>query len=338
MDEQHSQGLGAAREITIFTFCHSSFGDARQWSLHKEANPETREPGTPAENQPEEPPTLVHKETTNPDTSTLSTVDETKTSMATSEREPTEIAQDGEEVIKLREKIQLLESVIRLKKELNALEANDRKHSRSESLDAATSNTTPAKRSSVLRLPQYAKLYKTGSYTEYRRFTSNIEFIRDANALNNEQTLAYALIGLDYIEKDLWEVHREQNPSKNNWNGLKEFLLAKSGDSLSRTRNAWRKLFSLRKSSDETDYAYLQRYREVASEIGEEFEDPVKLKKNLFIWSLDKPMRTKLDEQLEIPDSIDEIVALATRLRPGVLAAHAKARPYNHARQRRNRG
>ncbi|KMU73957.1 26S proteasome non-ATPase regulatory subunit 10 [Coccidioides immitis RMSCC 3703] len=158
-----------------------------------------------------------------------------------SEREPTEIAQDGEEVIKLREKIQLLESVIRLKKELNALEANDRKHSRSESLDAATSNTTPPKR-------------------------------------------------------------------------------------------------SLRKSSDETDYAYLQRYREVASEIGEEFEDPVKLKKNLFIWSLDKPMRTKLDEQLEIPDSIDEIVALATRLRPGVLAAHAKARPYNHARQRRNRG
>ncbi|EAS30246.3 uncharacterized protein CIMG_13627 [Coccidioides immitis RS] len=295
-------------------------------STQRSQPPETREPSTPAENQPEQPPTLVREETTNPDTSALSTVDETETNSATSERESTLTSKD--EIQQLREKTKLLKKMVKWQAKLNDTLQTSQKHLRSESLDIATSNPTPAKRSSVLSPLQHTKLYQTGTYKEYRRFTSNIESIRDASGLNNEETLAYALIGLDYIESELWGVYREQNPLKNNWNGLKEFLHMRLGDPTNRTRKSWRALFSLRKSPDETDYAYHRRFLERTLEIGEEFEDLAKLKKNLFIWSLDKPMRTKLDEQLEIPDDIDDIVALATRLRPSVSVAYAKNAPH----------
>ncbi|EFW14889.1 conserved hypothetical protein [Coccidioides posadasii str. Silveira] len=65
------------------------------------------------------------------------------------------------------------------------------------------------------------------------------------------------------------------------------------------------------KLNNEDTLTYALTELELITEIGEEFEDSTKIKKNLFIWSLNKLMQTKLNEQLEIPDDIDDIVALA---------------------------
>ncbi len=48
------------------------------------------------------------------------------------------------------------------------------------------------------------------------------------------------------------------------------------------------------------------------------------MKKNLYIENLNKLIWAKLDEQLEIPDDINEIVALTTQLWPSVTAALEK--------------
>ncbi|EFW14292.1 conserved hypothetical protein [Coccidioides posadasii str. Silveira] len=122
----------------------------------------------------------------------------------------------------------------------------------------AISNPTPAKCLSILRPPQHTKHYQTGTYTEYHQFTSDIESICDASKLNDEDTLVYALTGLGYIKKDLWEAHCEGNPSKNNWTGLKEFLRVRLGDPANHTQNSWQVIFDLHKSLDETDYVYHQ--------------------------------------------------------------------------------
>ncbi|EFW22184.1 conserved hypothetical protein [Coccidioides posadasii str. Silveira] len=117
-------------------------------STQRSQPPETREPGTPAKNLPEEQ-TQVHKETTNLDTSPLSTVDETST--ANSERESTPTPKD--KIQQLCEETKLLKKMVKWQEKLNALQ-NTQKHSRSESLDMATSNPTPAKRLLILRPPQ----------------------------------------------------------------------------------------------------------------------------------------------------------------------------------------
>ena len=45
--------------------------------------------------------------------------------------------------------------------------------------------------------------------------------------------MAYAIMGLNYIEKELWNVHAGQI-----WQEMADFLLLQLGDSANRLRNA----------------------------------------------------------------------------------------------------
>ncbi|EAS35382.3 uncharacterized protein CIMG_12847 [Coccidioides immitis RS] len=115
--------------------------------------PEACKPGTPAENLPEEQ-TQVCKEMTNLETtSALLIMNETKTSIVTSERES--ILASRDEIQQLHKKTKLLKRMAKWQEKLNTLQATQ-KHSQSESLDMAIFNPTPAKWN--LNEPMQAKL------------------------------------------------------------------------------------------------------------------------------------------------------------------------------------
>lgn len=151
-------------------------------------------------------------------------------------------------------------------------------------------------------------------YQSYRQFVSRIESMAEACSLEDTETVAYAATGLEYSEKELWELHIKDNPAKKTWKEMTEFLLLRIGDPANRIRNAWRTLFRIRKKEDEDHYQWLHRFQQHIREIGDEFQESDKLAKHLFLWGYDKAMRNKLDEQADLPDSLRDIAAIATRL------------------------
>jgi hypothetical protein len=139
----------------------------------------------------------------------------------------------------------------------------------------------------------------------------------DASGLSPRETLIYAKTGLDYTEKNLWEI-AEANTDLAVWDDLKKHLLECLGDPANRIRNAWRALFKLRKRPEQTDAEFLDIYNRHTREIGPDFNNPKEFAKHLFLWTLDHPMRSKLDEQPGLPTELRDIVAVATRLRPNL--------------------
>jgi hypothetical protein len=68
--------------------------------------------------------------------------------------------------------------------------------------------------------PHAVLLYKTIDYPTYRQFISRIESIASACKLDDAETVVYAILGLDYTEKKLWNIHTSQI-----WQEMANFLL-----------------------------------------------------------------------------------------------------------------
>jgi hypothetical protein len=62
----------------------------------------------------------------------------------------------------------------------------------------------------------------------------------------------------------------------------------------------------------------MDRWQEKAREVGPDFDNLEEYRRNQFLWQFDKPMRDKLDELADLPHSIRDIAATATRLRPNI--------------------
>jgi truncated hemoglobin YjbI len=191
----------------------------------------------------------------------------------------------------------------------------------------SSSPSLPPARRQIMKPPPHETLYRTTDYAAYRGFISRIESTAEACGLDDAEVVAYAIMGLVYTEKDLWQIHIQDTPAKETWKEMTEFLLLRMGDPANRTRNAWRALLRMRHRDDEEDYQWLQRFEEKTREIGEEFQDSGKFAKHLFLLGLDKPMRDRLDELAELPDDLLEIAYIATRIRPSLsheadLASH----------------
>ena len=177
----------------------------------------------------------------------------------------------------LREWVNLIVRLLEISRKLKIL---DYKYGCIISLDIMNPDPAAfAKRQSLFKPSPHPSLYRTVDYPTYRQFISRIESTASACKLDDAQIVAYASMGLDYIERELWNIHAGQI-----WQEMAEFLLLRLGDSASRIRNAWRALFQLRKRADEDEYQWLQQFEQQIREIGEEeFQNSDRFAKHLFL-------------------------------------------------------
>jgi hypothetical protein len=56
--------------------------------------------------------------------------------------------------------------------------------------------------------------------------------------MNDIETVAYAVMGLDYTKKNLWEIYLKDHTPNQTWAEMKDFLLLRLGDPTNQTRNA----------------------------------------------------------------------------------------------------
>ena len=105
----------------------------------------------------------------------------------------------------LRERIDLIARLLETSRELKTL---DCKHGRTVSLDIANPDPAAfAKRQSLFKPSLHPSLYRTVDYPTYRQFISRIESTASACKLDDAEIVAYASMGLDYTERELWNIH-----------------------------------------------------------------------------------------------------------------------------------
>ena len=81
----------------------------------------------------------------------------------------------------------------------------NRKHGQSISLKVMNSDLIIVfiKCQTIFKSSLYIALYMSVNYFTYCQFISRIEFTASACKLNDTETMTYAILGLDYTEKEL---------------------------------------------------------------------------------------------------------------------------------------
>jgi hypothetical protein len=194
----------------------------------------------------------------------------------------------------------------------------DLKRGRSATLDAANPNPAPTKRKTIFKPAPHTKLYSTTTYEACSQYTAKVATEATMCQMTDEETVIYARAGITYTEQNLWDDYCKKPNVTGSWEDCKAFLLIRLGNPENRIRDAWRSFFSLRKRADETDYQWMDRWQEKAREIGPDFDNLEEYRRNQFLWQFDRPMRDKLDELADLPHTIRDIAATATRLRPNI--------------------
>ncbi len=186
-----------------------------------------------------------------------------------------------------------------------------RKHDR----DGSVSLIPTPKRPLLSRIPAKEENYHTTDYANYCSFTRKIKAYGDAGNYSDTDLLHLAILYLDSTLQGMWEAESAaiSNPT---WSNLCEFLLAQLGDPADRLHVAWNKALRMRMNEGESDYAYLQRWREQWSELGDEGTDLNTILLRIFFESYPPHIRQRVREQPRFPTTLAEMVSLITKLRP----------------------
>jgi len=139
----------------------------------------------------------------------------------------------------------------------------------------------------------------------------------DTSNYSNTDLLHLAILYLNPTLQGIWEAESAaiSNPT---WNHFCEFLIAQLGDPADRLHVAWNKALRMRMNEGESDYAYLQRWREQWSELGDEGTDLNTILLRIFFESYPPYIRQRVREQPRFPTTLAEMVSLITKLRPSI--------------------
>ncbi len=99
------------------------------------------------------------------------------------------------------------------------------------------------------------------------------------------------------------------------WVVIKGFLDRLLGDRAHRVHISWLDWMQTKKSSNQSDDTFLQRFNILKTQIRDEANDPAKIEVMLFVGELDEPMQQKIHKQSSIPEKKHEMVAFAKKLR-----------------------
>jgi hypothetical protein len=195
-----------------------------------------------------------------------------------------------------------------------------RKHARVES----TIYTPPPKRPLLSRLPTKDEQYHTTTYANYCEFTRKMQAFGNTNGYTEEDLLHLAVLYLDSTLQGLWSEESAiiQSPT---WDDLREFLLRQLGDPADRLHTAWSKALRMRCQDGESDYAYLQRWREQWSELGEDGQNLDTILLRIFFESYPQNIKQKVREQSNFPTTLADLVSLITKLRPSISTPTARS-------------
>ena len=105
----------------------------------------------------------------------------------------------------------------------------------------------------------------------------------------------------------------EKNASED-WVALKDFLDRLLGDRAHRVHTSWLDWVQAKKASNESDDTFLRRFNTLKTQIGDEANDPAKMRVMLFFAGLDKLMQQKICKQSRMPKTNHDSVAFAKKL------------------------
>ena len=245
-----------------------------------------------------------------------------RTTMSTDQEAPPNVSQEYLESLSLadlrRQATQVREAEER--RELiatiqrgSAASQSLRKHDR----DGSTSSIPAPKRPLLSKIPAKEEQYRTTNYANYCSFTRKIRAYGDTGNYSDKDLLNLAVLYLDSTLQGLWEMESAaiEDPT---WNDLCEFLVTQLGDPANRLHIAWNKALRMRSMEGESDYAYLQRWREQWSELGEEGMNPDTILLRIFFESYPAAIKQRVREQPKFPTTLAEMVSLITKLRPSL--------------------
>ncbi|SLM37804.1 Zinc finger, CCHC-type [Lasallia pustulata] len=189
--------------------------------------------------------------------------------------------------------------------------ASEKEHTKQAKLKAR-GQSTPDLLVPASKRPCYEKrvkdedLYRTKNYPHYRQYVHQIEQL--PMELHLEESNRY----LDYLDNQ------------------KVFLESQLGDRDNRVYNAWMEWMNCHKLGSESDNEYLRRSDELLAQIGNEAKDYHQIQLMVFFKGLDQAMKQKIRRHPVFPNSREDLVTLAKKLRPSIGSeTHSRATTTN---------
>ena len=186
------------------------------------------------------------------------------------------------------------------------------KHERSTS--DIVSETHDTKRRRTVKRPTKEEIYFSTDYANYRRFCHTVEASTAGWGAIEKFDEAYRF--LDFTVADRWAPYLREHAVEKTWEVLKEFLEYLLGDKENRTHDAWMQWLAIRKTANESEDDYLRKWNELYVQIGEPANEASRIQLMLFFIGLDEPMKKKIREHAIFPETREDMVALAKKLRP----------------------
>ena len=155
-------------------------------------------------------------------------------------------------------------------------------------------------------------LYYTKDYPHYRQYVHQIE--QQPAELRLEESNRY----LNYLLAERWTAHCKEKSLEDTWGIQKGFLESQLGDRDNRVYNAWIDWMNCHKLSNESDDEYLRRSDELLAQIGDEAKDYHQIQLMIFFKGLDQAMKQKIRGHPVFPNSREDLVTLAKKLRPSI--------------------
>ncbi|SLM34638.1 hypothetical protein LPUS_03498 [Lasallia pustulata] len=144
------------------------------------------------------------------------------------------------------------------------------------------------KRSCYKKRVKYEDLYHTKDYPHYRQYVHQIEQLPMELCL--EELNRY----LDYLVAERWTAHCDEKSMEDTWDNQKLFLKSQLGDRDNRVSD------------------------ELLAQIGNEAKDYHQIQLMVFFKGLDQAMRQKICGHPMFPNSQEDLVTLAKKLRPSI--------------------
>ena len=205
------------------------------------------------------------------------------------------------------------------KEETKAAKLQLAKHERSAS--DVTSETHDTKRRRAAKRPTKEEIYFSTDYPNYRRFCHQVESTTANWNVKEKFDEAYRF--LDFTVADRWTPFRDATQAEESWEVLKEFLESLLGDKENRTHTAWMEWFAIKKTANESEDDYLRRWNELYTQIGDAANQASQIQLMHFFQGLDEPMKKKIREHATFPETREDMVALAKKLRPNTHREYA---------------
>ncbi|SLM35363.1 Reverse transcriptase domain [Lasallia pustulata] len=156
------------------------------------------------------------------------------------------------------------------------------------------------------------ELYHTKDYPHYWQYVHQIE------QLPMELYLDESNRYLDYLVAERWTAHHDEKRMEDTWDNQKAFLKSQLGDCDNQVYNAWMEWMNCHKLGSESDDEYLCRSDELLAQIGNEAKDYHQIQLMVFFKGLDQAMKQKICGHPVFPNSREDLVTLAKKLRPSI--------------------